>query len=159
MYEVILIEVGRDKLLEVVKIIKEILKLGLKEAKDLMDSAPCLITSVETLEEAQSIKAQFEKLKCQVDINLLENEHIENQSDSDCDGTDDFVIEMILGDVLFNLEYYCVIENKAFGPINIQQFANMARYGIVDSNTMVSKEGMPDWVIASSISELKFVLI
>ena len=47
--------------LQVVKLVKELSGLGLKEAKDLVDAAPKAVKEGVSKEEAQSIKAQLER--------------------------------------------------------------------------------------------------
>lgn len=59
-FDVFLKEHGPKKL-EVVKIVKNITGLGLKEAKDLVDGAPGLVKEKVSKEEAESIKAQLEE--------------------------------------------------------------------------------------------------
>jgi hypothetical protein len=51
-------------------------------------------------------------------------------------------------------EWFCVLANQSFGPVNRLQFANMARFGIVDANTLVWKSGMPQWALASTVAKL-----
>ncbi|MDP3048652.1 MAG: 50S ribosomal protein L7/L12, partial [Thermodesulfovibrionales bacterium] len=55
-FDVILASVG-DKKIQVIKVIREITGLGLKEAKDLVDGAPKPIKTGVTKEESDSIKA------------------------------------------------------------------------------------------------------
>ncbi|MDO8747249.1 MAG: 50S ribosomal protein L7/L12 [Thermodesulfovibrionales bacterium] len=66
-FDVILASVG-DKKIQVIKVIREITGLGLKEAKDLVDSAPKLIKTGVTKEESDSIKAKVEEQGAKVEI-------------------------------------------------------------------------------------------
>jgi large subunit ribosomal protein L7/L12 len=58
-FDVILKEVGPKKI-QVIKVIREITKLGLKEAKDLVESAPAEVQKAVTKEEAQANKSKLE---------------------------------------------------------------------------------------------------
>jgi|SRR3989344_5155709 len=51
---------GANKI-AIIKVIKEVLGLGLKEAKDLVDAAPSMIKSDMKKEEAQALKKQIEE--------------------------------------------------------------------------------------------------
>lgn len=66
-FDAILTKVG-DKKLEVVKVVKNITGLGLKEAKDLVDTAPKPIKEKIKKEEAESIKAQLAEAGAEVEI-------------------------------------------------------------------------------------------
>ncbi len=57
-----------DKKINVIKIVREITNLGLKEAKDLVDSAPKPVKENVTKEEAESIKAKFEEMGATVEL-------------------------------------------------------------------------------------------
>ena len=52
-------EVGPNKV-KVIKVVREATGLGLKEAKDLVDSAPKVLKEAATKEEAEEIKAKLE---------------------------------------------------------------------------------------------------
>ena len=54
--------------LAVVKLVKELAGLGLKEAKDLVDSAPKAIKEKVSKEEAESLKAQLEEAGAEVEV-------------------------------------------------------------------------------------------
>ena len=58
-FNVELTEVGENKV-KVIKVVREITGLGLKEAKDLVDGAPKMIKENATKEEAEEIKAKVE---------------------------------------------------------------------------------------------------
>jgi large subunit ribosomal protein L7/L12 len=66
-FDVILTSAGASKL-GVVKLVKEITGLGLKEAKDLVDAAPKPVKEGVSKEEAESIKAQLTEAGAQVDL-------------------------------------------------------------------------------------------
>ena len=57
-----------DKKIQVIKVIREITGLGLKEAKDLVDSAPKAVKEGAAQEEADSIKAQLEEAGATVEL-------------------------------------------------------------------------------------------
>lgn len=57
-----------DKKLEVVKVVKNLTGLGLKEAKDLVDGAPGLLKEKVSKEEANSLKTQIEAAGAVVEI-------------------------------------------------------------------------------------------
>ena len=59
-YDVVLTSAGQAKV-GVIKVVKEITGLGLKEAKDLVDGAPKAIKEGVSKEEAESIKSQLEE--------------------------------------------------------------------------------------------------
>jgi len=59
-FEVILQSVG-DKKIQVIKVIREVTSLGLKEAKDLVDSAPSTVKDAVSKDEAEQIKAKLEE--------------------------------------------------------------------------------------------------
>lgn len=66
-FDVILKNAGAAKL-GVVKIVKELTGLGLKEAKDLVDGAPKPIKEGVSKEEAESIKAQLTEAGAEVEV-------------------------------------------------------------------------------------------
>jgi large subunit ribosomal protein L7/L12 len=66
-FNVILSEVG-DKKINVIKVVREVTSLGLKEAKDLVEAAPKPIKEGVTKDEAQAIKKKFEEVGAKVDI-------------------------------------------------------------------------------------------
>jgi len=57
-----------EKKIQVIKVVREITNLGLKEAKDLVESAPQPIKQGVTKEEAEQIKAKFEAEGATVEI-------------------------------------------------------------------------------------------
>ena len=66
-FDVVLINAGQAKL-QVVKVVKDITALGLKEAKDLVDAAPKAVKEGVSKEEAESIKAQLEEAGAEVEV-------------------------------------------------------------------------------------------
>ena len=66
-FDVILKEAGGQKL-AVVKLVKDLTGLGLKEAKDLVDGAPKELKAGVSKEEAQSLKTQLEEAGAVVEI-------------------------------------------------------------------------------------------
>lgn len=66
-FDVILKSVGEKKI-QVIKVVREITNLGLKEAKDLVESAPQPIKQGVTKEEAEQIKAKFEAEGATIEI-------------------------------------------------------------------------------------------
>jgi large subunit ribosomal protein L7/L12 len=54
--------------LQIVKLVKELTGLGLKEAKEVVDAAPKAIKEGCTKEEAESIKAQLEEAGAEVEL-------------------------------------------------------------------------------------------
>jgi len=57
-----------DKKINVIKVVREVTSLGLKEAKDLVDGAPKVVKEGVTKEEAATIKKKFEEVGAQVEI-------------------------------------------------------------------------------------------
>ena len=66
-FDVILKSAGQAKL-GVVKVVKEVTGLGLKEAKDLVDGAPKAVKEGVSKEEAESLKAQLEEAGAEVEV-------------------------------------------------------------------------------------------
>jgi large subunit ribosomal protein L7/L12 len=66
-FTVVLAAAG-DKKIEVIKEVRAITGLGLKEAKDLVEAAPKAVKEGVTKEEAEKIKAQIEKAGAKVEL-------------------------------------------------------------------------------------------
>ena len=66
-FNVTLTEAGGDKI-KVIKVVREVTSLGLKEAKDLVESAPKPIKEGVPKEEAEAIKKKFEEVGAKVSI-------------------------------------------------------------------------------------------
>ena len=59
-FDVELTSVG-DKKINVIKVIREVTALGLKEAKDLVDSAPSVVKEASPKDEAEEVKSKLEE--------------------------------------------------------------------------------------------------
>ena len=59
-FDVVLEGIG-DKKIQVIKVVREVTSLGLKEAKDLVDSAPSTVREALGKEEAERVKAKLEE--------------------------------------------------------------------------------------------------
>jgi len=66
-FEVILKGVG-DKKINVIKVVREVTDLGLKEAKDVVDKAPSVIKKGVSKEEAETIKTKFAEVGAVIEI-------------------------------------------------------------------------------------------
>jgi large subunit ribosomal protein L7/L12 len=66
-FSVVLTEVGGNKI-NVIKVVREVTSLGLKEAKDLVDGAPKPVKEGVNKDEAASIKKKFEEAGAKVEI-------------------------------------------------------------------------------------------
>ena len=66
-FDVILTDVGASKL-GVIKVVREITGLGLKDAKDLVEAAPKALKEGISKEDAEKIKAQIEEAGAKVEI-------------------------------------------------------------------------------------------
>ena len=66
-FTVTLTEIGANKI-NVIKVVREVTSLGLKEAKDLVESAPKAIKESIPKDEAEAIKKKFEDVGAKVEI-------------------------------------------------------------------------------------------
>ena len=66
-FDVILIDFGANKI-NVIKVVREVTSLGLKEAKDLVEGAPKPVKEGVSKDEAAAIKKKFEDAGAKVDI-------------------------------------------------------------------------------------------
>jgi len=66
-FDVVLANAG-DKKIEVIKVVRAITNLGLKEAKDLVDGAPSLLKQGVSKAEADDIKAKLEAAGAKVEV-------------------------------------------------------------------------------------------
>jgi len=66
-FAVVLTEVGANKI-NVIKAVREVTSLGLKEAKDLVDGAPKTVKEGISKEEAATIKKKFEEAGAKVEV-------------------------------------------------------------------------------------------
>jgi large subunit ribosomal protein L7/L12 len=66
-FTVVLTDIGGNKI-NVIKVVREVTSLGLKEAKDLVESAPKPIKEGVTKDEAAAIKKKFEEVGAKVEV-------------------------------------------------------------------------------------------
>ena len=66
-FDVVLKEVGENKI-NVIKVVREVTSLGLKEAKDLVDGAPKTVKEGVTKDDAEAMKKKFEAVGAKVEI-------------------------------------------------------------------------------------------
>ena len=66
-FDVVLTNAGGQKI-QVIKVVRAVTGLGLKEAKDLVDGAPAPVKEAVAKEEADSIKAQLEEAGASVEL-------------------------------------------------------------------------------------------
>ena len=66
-FDVILADFGAEKI-KVIKVIREVTGLGLKEAKDLVDNAPKPVKEAISKDDAEAIKAKLEEVGAKVEI-------------------------------------------------------------------------------------------
>ncbi len=66
-FNVVLTEIGTNKI-NVIKVVREVTSLGLKEAKDLVESAPKPVKEGVNKDEAAAIKKKFEEVGAKVEV-------------------------------------------------------------------------------------------
>jgi len=66
-FDVVLTSVG-DKKINVIKVVREVTSLGLKEAKDLVDGAPKTVKEQATKAEAEELRKKFEEAGAKVEL-------------------------------------------------------------------------------------------
>ena len=66
-FDVILTDIGANKI-QVIKAVRELTSLGLKEAKDLVEAAPKAVKEAVSKEEAQAAKAKLEEAGAKADV-------------------------------------------------------------------------------------------
>lgn len=66
-FDVVLASVGAEKV-KVIKVVRDITSLGLKEAKELVDGAPKTVKEAVSKEEAEAMKAKFAEVGATVEI-------------------------------------------------------------------------------------------
>ncbi len=66
-FDVVLADAGAEKI-KVVKVVKDITGLGLKEAKEMVDGAPKTIKEAASKEDAEDIKAKLEEVGAKVEL-------------------------------------------------------------------------------------------
>jgi large subunit ribosomal protein L7/L12 len=64
----VVLQAAGDKKIQVIKVVRAVTGLGLKEAKDLVDGAPNPVKEAVAREEADSIKAQLEEAGAAVEV-------------------------------------------------------------------------------------------
>jgi len=67
-FDVILEAAPADKKIQVIKVVRQVTSLGLKEAKDLVDGAPKAVKEKVSKEEANSVKHQLEEVGATVKV-------------------------------------------------------------------------------------------
>lgn len=66
-FNVVLTEIGANKI-NVIKVVREVTSLGLKEAKDLVESAPKAVKEGVPKDEAEALRKKFEEVGAKVEI-------------------------------------------------------------------------------------------
>lgn len=66
-FDVELTEVGAEKI-KVIKVVRELTGLGLKEAKDVVDNAPKVVKEAVSKEDAEAVKAKLEEVGAKVTL-------------------------------------------------------------------------------------------
>jgi len=66
-FDLVLTAVG-DKKINVIKAVREVTSLGLKDAKDLVESAPATVKEAVSKDQAEEMKKKFEEVGAQVEI-------------------------------------------------------------------------------------------
>ena len=66
-FDVVLVSAGASKI-KVIKIVREVTGLGLKEAKEIVDGAPKAVKEAVTKEEAEDIRAKLAEVGAEVEV-------------------------------------------------------------------------------------------
>ena len=66
-FDVVLADVGAEKI-KVIKVVREVTNLGLKEAKELVDGAPKTLKEGVSKEDAEAIKAKFAEVGAKIEL-------------------------------------------------------------------------------------------
>jgi large subunit ribosomal protein L7/L12 len=66
-FDVLLTEIGAEKI-KVIRVVREVTSIGLKEAKDLVEGAPSKVKEAISKEEAQKVKAKLEEAGAKAEI-------------------------------------------------------------------------------------------
>ncbi len=66
-FDVVLTDVG-DKKINVIKVVREVTALGLKEAKDLVEAAPAKVKQGVNMDDAKALQAKFEAEGAKIEI-------------------------------------------------------------------------------------------
>jgi len=67
-FDVILSSASADKKIQIIKVVRELTSLGLKEAKDLVEGAPKPVKSGVAKEEAETMKKKLEEAGAKVEV-------------------------------------------------------------------------------------------
>jgi large subunit ribosomal protein L7/L12 len=67
-FDVVLVSAPADKKIQVIKVVRELTSLGLKEAKDLVEGAPKPVKTGVTKEECDTIKKKLEESGAKVEV-------------------------------------------------------------------------------------------
>ncbi len=65
---VVVLKAAGEKKINVIKVVREVTSLGLKEAKDLVESAPATVKEGITKDEAEAVKKKFEEAGATVEL-------------------------------------------------------------------------------------------
>ncbi len=66
-FDVILLEAGKQRV-QVIKAVREVTSLGLREAKGVVEAAPKAVKEAVSREEAEQVKERFEKVGAKIEI-------------------------------------------------------------------------------------------
>ncbi|HHU78944.1 MAG: 50S ribosomal protein L7/L12 [Caldicoprobacterales bacterium] len=66
-FDAVLTDVGSQKI-KVIKVVREVTGLGLKEAKDLVEAAPKAVKEGLSKEDAEAVKAKFDEVGAKIEI-------------------------------------------------------------------------------------------
>jgi len=64
----VMLNAAGDKKIQVIKVVRELTSLGLKEAKDLVESAPAAVLEGASKDEAQAARSKLEEVGAQVEL-------------------------------------------------------------------------------------------
>ena len=67
-FDVILVAAPADKKIQIIKVVRELTSLGLKEAKDLVEGAPKPVKTGATKEESDTMKKKLEESGAKIEI-------------------------------------------------------------------------------------------
>lgn len=152
------------QVLAAMKVLRETLDLGLKEAKDITDNVPTTINGLSDY-IADSLRKDLEALGYIVKSGV-ETGNSERKSKSKDNSTDEYLDciknaaidckkdkpATLLKMLYAGPQFHCVLNGNTFGPVTVNQFAEMARHKIVNGDTLVWKDGMSNWTTASAVA-------
>jgi large subunit ribosomal protein L7/L12 len=67
-FNVTLVSFPADKKINIIKVVREVTSLGLKEAKDLVEAVPKAVKEAATKDEAEAIRKKFDEVGAKVEI-------------------------------------------------------------------------------------------